>query len=212
MRISTVSGISLAVLIPLMWAAPASASMDDIVYCTNITDDAARLECFDLAVSGTRQEMTSQTQPNAQPDVQAPHETQQAEAPTEAQRRTFFGLPRPSLPNVFRREVQEETPDEFGQAALDDRRAREEGTRDQQAEESGQLQEITAGVIEWGQNPLGKYFVVLDNGHVWRQTDDGRMPFRRGQDNTVRISRNRTGGFFLRVNQNTRTFRVQRIR
>ncbi len=198
MRIRSIPLFSLILMTGSLWASAASANMEDIISCTNIENDAARLECFDVAVPGVREELA------------VDNEEELAVLEEDRDQRSFFGLPRMSLPNVLRR--RETTPDEFGSAELEQRQAREEDRSDELAEDSGILTEVTATVVEWGRNPRGKYFVVLDNGHVWRQTDDGRIPLRNSGGNTVSIRRTALGGFMLKANGVNRTFRVERIR
>jgi len=190
--------IALVALMASFWATTASANMEDVVACRNISNDVARLACFDAAVPGVRAE------------IRAANEVDEATLEEEEDQRSFFGLPRLSLPNVLRR--RETTEEEFGSASMEQRDARENGTTDELLEENRVLQEVELEVVEWGRNPYGKYFMVMDNGHVWRQTDDGRMPFRNSGVNTVIIHRARLGGFMMAVNGNNRYYRVERVR
>lgn len=201
MRIRSIPLLSSVVILAALWASAASANMEDIISCRNIDDDMARLACFDAAVPAVREELRVENEAE---------EEEMAELAEEQDQRSFFGLPRMSLPNILRR--RETTPDEFGSAELEQRQAREEGRADELAEDNDILTEITATVVEWGRNPRGKYFMVLENGHVWRQTDDGRIPLRNSGTNTVSIRRTALGGFMLKANGVNRTFRVERIR
>lgn len=184
-----------AVLTAGLWSGAARANMEDIVACTNISDDAARLACYDNAVPGVREEL----------------EEQNAALEAERDQRSFFGLPSLSVPDFLRRE-RETSEDEFGAVSMETREAREEGRTTEYEEEQGIISSITAEVVEWGRNPRGKYFVVLDNGHVWRQTDEGRVPLRNNRTNTVTIRRGALGSFFLRVDGVPAEYRFERIR
>lgn len=81
-------------------------------------------------------------------------------------------------------------------------------------EERGELSELKAAVIESGENPYGKVFLVLDNGQVWRQldSDDTMLRIPRGVDATVTIKRSLFGGYLLTVDQLGRTMRAKRIK
>jgi len=181
-----------------LWAGTAAANMEDMVSCRNIDDANARLSCYDAAIDGV------------QAEIQARDETERAELAEERDQRSFFGLPSFSVPNVLRR--RETTEEEFGSAELDRERAREEGTSDQLQEEAGIIGEITANVVEWGRNPYGRTFVVLENGHVWRLTENRNLALRRNRQNTVTIRRGRLGSFFIKANDVSAEYRVERIR
>ncbi len=178
-----------------LWAASAQANVEDVIACRNISDDTARLACFDAAVPGLREEL----------------EQQNAELERSRDQRSFFGLPSFDLPNILGRD-RETTPDEFGSADMEQEQARAERRTDELESERGIVQSIDAVVVEWGRNPRGKYFVVLDNGHVWRQTDEGRVPLRNSGQNTVHIRRGAMGSFFLKANGVAAEFRFERIR
>jgi hypothetical protein len=176
------------------WTTGAHANLEDMVSCRNISDDAGRLACYDRAVDGVREELQAQSEDLAQ----------------ERDQRSFFGLPSFSVPNVLRR--RETTEEEFGSAELDRERAREEGRTEELREEAGIIDSITANVVEWGRNPRGLTFVVLDNGHVWRLTEPRNLSLRRNRENTVTIRRGRMGSFFIKANDVNAEYRVERIR
>ncbi len=184
-----------AILTMGLWPVGAQANVEDVIACRNISDDVARLACFDAAVPGLREELAEEN----------------AALEAERDQRSFFGIPSFDIPNILGRN-QETSEEEFGSANMEQREAREEGTVDELEDERGIIQNISANVVEWGRNPRGKYFVVLDNGHVWRQTDDGRVPLRNRGENSVTIRRGRMGGFFLKANGVPAEFRFERIR
>ncbi len=180
------------------WTGAAQANMEDIVSCSRIDDDAARLACYDGAVAGVRAEIEQQD------------ETVRAEMEEEHDQRSFFGLPHFSVPSILTR--RETTPEEFGSAAVEQREAREEGRVEEMREEERVIDEINATVVEWGRNPRGKIFVVLDNGHVWRLVGTQRLALNRNGPNTVRIRRGRLGSFFIKANNVSAEYRVERLR
>lgn len=178
-----------------LWSFGAAANVEDVIACRNISDDTARLACFDAAIPGLREEL----------------EEQNAELERERDQRSFFGIPSFDFSNIMGTD-RETTPDEFGSGDMEQERARAEGRVDDLEDERGVIQSISANVVEWGRNPRGKYFVVLDNGHVWRQTDEGRVPLRNNRENSVTIRRGRLGAFFLKVDGVPAEFRFERIR
>ena len=181
-----------------LWSGAAQANMEDVISCRNVSDDVARLACYDAAVAGVRAELEERNEPA------------RVELAEERDQRSFFGLPSFSVPNILAR--RETTPEEFGSGSLARREAREEGRVDELLEEEGIMVSITATVVEWGRNPFGKYFVVLDNGHVWRLIETQRLALRRNRENIVRIRRGRMGSFFIRANNVSAEYRVERIR
>ena len=181
-----------------LWAGTAAANMEDMVSCRNIDDANARLTCYDAAIDGV------------QAEIQARDEAERAELAQERDQRSFFGLPSFSVPGVLRR--RETTEEEFGSAELDRERARDEGTTEQLRDEAGIVDEITSNVVEWGRNPYGLMFVVLDNGHVWRLTENHNLALRRNRENTVTIRRGRMGSFFIKANNVPAEYRTERVR
>jgi len=181
-----------------LWVTAAHANMDDMVACRNIGDDAARLACYDNAVQGVRDELAARD------------EVEREEIAEEREQRSFFGLPSFSIGGVLRR--RETTEEEFGQTAMEMDEARDGGSVTELAEENEIINEISASVVEWGRNPYGKIFVVLENGHTWRLTDTSRLALRRNRDNTVTIRRGRMGSFFIKANNVPAEYRVERIR
>ncbi len=182
----------------VLFTGAAHANMEDMVACRNIDDSAARLACYDAAVDGVRAE------------IDARDEAQRAEVAEERDQRSFFGLPTFGLRGALTR--RETTEEEFGQTAMEMDQAREQGRMDELEEESEILNEVTANVVEWGRNPYGKIFVVLENGHVWRLMDNERLALRRNRDNFVRIRRGRMGSFFIKANNVPAEYRVERVR
>jgi hypothetical protein len=176
------------------WASTASANVEDMIACQNIHDDAARLACYDAAVDGVQAELAARD------------EAEREQLAEERDQRSFFGLPSFSWPGGSAR--NETTEDEFGQTALDQDRVRQ-GVDVESDDEV--INEITANVVEWGRNAYGKTFVVLENGHVWRLVENRHLALRRNRDNVVHIRRGRVGSFFIRANDVSAEYRVERI-
>lgn len=179
-----------------LWAGSAQANMEDMVACRNIHEDAARLACYDSAVEGVRAEITARD------------EAERAAIAEQNDQRSYFGMPEFTWPGggAARNET---SPDEFGQAALDQDRVR----RGEDVEsDDAVINEVSATVVEWGRNAYGKTFVVLENGHVWRMVEARNIPLRRNRENVVHIRRARLGSFMMSVNDVNAEFRVERIR
>lgn len=199
MRINRSSFIFAVGLMGTLWAGSAQANMEDMVACRNIDDDMARLACYDAAVQGVREEMAARD------------EAERAELAEERTQRSFFGLPRFSWPGGADR--NETTEDEFGQNALEQDRNRAGGAPAVERDDDDQVvNQITATVVEWGRNPYGKTFVVLENGHVWRLIESRHLALRRNRENVVHIRRGRMGSFFIRANDVSAEYRVERVR
>jgi len=196
MRISPISFSAVVGLAFTLFAGAAEANMEDMVACRNIHDDAARLACYDTAVDGV------------QAEIQAQDEAQRAQIQEQRDQRSFFGLPSFSWPGGANR--NETTEDEFGQNALDQDRARQ-GEHVESEDQDQVINEIDSNVVEWGRNPFGKYFVVLENGHIWRLVEARNIPLRRNRQNTVHIRRGRMGSFFMSINDVAAEYRVERI-
>ncbi len=121
----------------------------------------------------------------------------------------FSGL---SLP--FANRLPETIPELFGARDLPDD-AVVEITRDIDMEavfRGEEIDRITAPVTRAGRNNAGKYFVVLENGHLWRQQDSSRVLAPRGGPDSVVIERGALGAFFMRLEGRGRAIRVERVR
>ena len=76
------------------------------------------------------------------------------------------------------------------------------------------LDSIGAKVKDYAYNPLGRIVVFLENGQVWQQLegDTDRVHFRKGEVNTVVISRGMLGSYNLRVNDTGLSVKVRRLK
>lgn len=74
------------------------------------------------------------------------------------------------------------------------------------------LDKIEATTSDFGHNNVGKAYVRLDDGAVWRQTDSRkiRLPFK--GPITVEIRRGMLGSFMMKVEGRGQAIRVERIR
>ena len=73
---------------------------------------------------------------------------------------------------------------------------------------------LDAGVAEIRVGPLKNVTVVLDNGQMWRQPDGDRVLIRPPKDQsqlTATVTKAAFGGYWMRINELDRQFRVKRI-
>ncbi|MFZ5608338.1 MAG: hypothetical protein ACOY99_01860 [Pseudomonadota bacterium] len=100
---------------------------------------------------------------------------------------------------------QEEAKARFGAEALP-REAQERLGVD-----TDKLDEVTVVIVEMGRNPWGKFFIVTEDGQIWRQKDDRSMPFGKMMKAAV-IKRGFLGSFRLTFPEIGRTYTVERVR
>lgn len=76
------------------------------------------------------------------------------------------------------------------------------------------LDSITAKVTDYAYNPFGRAVVFLDNGQIWQQLegDTDRVKFRKGETNTVVISRGALGSYNMVVNDTGSAIKMHRIK
>lgn len=76
------------------------------------------------------------------------------------------------------------------------------------------LDSIAAKVTDYAYNPLGRVVIFLENGQVWQQLegDTDRVHFKKGEVNTVVISRGMLGSYNLRVNDTGLAIKVRRLK
>ncbi len=177
----------------------AAGSRDDVLNglqrCATVTDDKARLACYDALVRPAQEAMAHPPEPG-----EANH------PPTKEEQKSWFGF---DLTGLFNSSPeQQKTPQQFGAENLPSTK--------QKVEEAEQaVDSITAGVSEYAFTPFGKFIVFLDNGQVWRQIqgDSDKATFRKAaKDNTVTIERGSLGSYNLMINDSSRNFKVERVK
>jgi hypothetical protein len=111
------------------------------------------------------------------------------------QEATLFGIPIP-----FTRK------DSFSQQT-------EDGGLTIERDGGGEVEAISAPIREWSVTGDGKLIAVLDNGQVWRQTDDGQLRLRDdpANPNVARIARGALGSFTMTVNGSSKSIKVRRV-
>jgi len=189
-------GAAIAFQIGTAAASPRDDVLDGLQKCAAVTDDKARLACYDALVRPAQEAMAHPPEPG-----EATH------PPTKEEQKSWFGF---DVSGLFgARPEQQTTPKQFGSENLPSTRQKVE-----QAEQ--EVDRITAGVTEYAFTPFGKFIVFLDNGQVWRQIqgDSGDKPMfhRNAKDNKVTIERGLIGSYNLTLNDSTRSYKVERVK
>jgi len=179
--------------------AAAAGSRDEVLnglqHCSTVTDDKARLACYDALVRPAQEALARPPEPG-----EASH------PPTKEEQKSWFGF---DVTGLFDSSPeQQKTPQQFGAENLPSTK--------QKVEEAEQaVDSITAGVSEYAFTPFGKFIVFLDNGQVWRQIpgDSDKAMFRKAaKDNKVTIERGALGSYNLMINDSSRNFKVERVK
>jgi hypothetical protein len=174
-------------------ADPREDLLQAISKCTSITDDTARLSCYDAAA------------PHLHDVLNVPPPTLST-PPTKEQEKSWFGF---NLDNLFGAgEKQQTTPQQFGAETTPQVEKKVENAQQE-------IDSISARVTDYSYTMDRKFVVFLDNGQVWRQLqgDSGLAHFHRvPADNTVVIDRGLIGSYNLMINGSNQTFKVTRVK
>jgi hypothetical protein len=168
--------------------------------CANLTDDKARLACYDTLAPRVKDALNS-----------PPSAVASSGPPTKEEQESWFGF---NIGNLFgSAPAQQTTPQQFGSDKLPKvEPAPGEATASTPPPE---LDSITAGVTEYAYNPFGKFIVFLDNGQVWSQLqgDSEYAHFsKNAKDNKVTIERGFIGSYNLTLNDSEKVYKVTRIK
>jgi hypothetical protein len=195
-------GILLAAMLAMatpVRADPRGDVVDMLVKCADITDKAARLDCYDSAAPQLR---AAAQQPVA--PVAAPPMTAQAgePAPLPAQ------APPPPPAPVSQQDG----------SFLSSLNPFSDGTEGPSAQQmayqpiGGEILPVTIGVAEYAVAPNGSFSVTLDNGQVWRERNEhyDHPSFRSDAKNVVVIERGMIGGYNLYLRGEGKPYKVLR--
>lgn len=177
----------------------ASAQADihqSLLDCKQLTDNSARLSCYDrlaatfgsqaasagVAVSGTA--VPGAAAPGvAAPGAAAPEAAAPASTPA-----AVVATPATATPSA---EVIEA---DFGKT---------------QSRPSDQVEQLQATVKSLSRNKMRKMLITLENGHIWRQTEDDSIQLKAGD--SVTIEKASFGSFLLSKTGTNRKVRVKRV-
>jgi len=203
-----------AALAAVFVAAPAFAQdrekvLEALAKCASLTDDKARLGCYDALAPRVKDALSV---PPAQVAANAPPEPGVTNAPpTKEQQESWFGF---NIDNLFGNGPERQTtPQQFGADQLP--KAPPPPAQPGQPAPPEEIDRITAGVTEYAFNPFGKFVVFLDNGQVWRQDqgDADKAHFEKNpKDNKVTISRGFIGSYNLKINDSEKIYKVVRMK
>jgi hypothetical protein len=178
----------------LIIAVPASAGPRDdvigtLVKCADITDKAARLDCYDQAAPQLRAAAQAPATPPP-PPVAAAQPAEPPPAPVSQQGGSFLN----SL-------------DPFGDSP--------QGPSAQQMAYQpigAEILPVTIGVADYSVAPNGSFSVTLDNGQIWRERNEhyDHPRFRSDAKNVVVIERGLIGGYNLYLKGNGTPYKVLR--
>ncbi len=175
----------------LMVAVPASAGPRDdvigtLVKCADITDKAARLDCYDQAAPQLR----AAAQAPAPPPPVAAQTTEPPPAPVSQQGGSFL-----SSLDPFGDSPQGPSAQQMAYQAI-----------------GAEILPVTIGVTDYSVAPNGSFSVTLDNGQVWRERNEhyDHPAFRSDAKNVVVIERGLIGGYNLYLKGDGKPYKVLR--
>jgi hypothetical protein len=184
--------LAVLVLVPAAAVAgPRDDLIDGMAKCATVTDNAARLACYDALAPQLK---AAQSAPQEPVDNRAWYDPSRIFGTSPAQQTTpqqfgAEGLAAPPAPPRKPGEPAPPTP-------------------------PPPLDSITAKVSDYAYNPHGRVVVFLDNGQIWQQIlgDTDRPHFKKGEVNTVVISRGALGSYDMVVNDGGLAIKVRRIK
>lgn len=209
------AAVSLLSAVGAAQADPRTDAANAVLNCAALTDDAARLSCYDGAAGRLKQAMAPPSRDKLIADFGAPASARTAE-PAPA--------PAPAQPQIAAAPAPAQTPaaeadDEvslFGMTILGGAKTESEFGEEQikdERDEDGNLEQITALVTDFAYTPTGDAVVFLENGQIWRQTDGGKVRFPNNPaDRRVTIKTAAVGSYTMQVGDSNRSYRVRRAK
>lgn len=181
-----------------------SSPLQPLYECRDLVDDSTRLACLDSAVDTLRASETS-----GDVVTVSRGELEAAEEATFGLSIPNFGIP--GLPNVS-------LPSFSGNESADIQQAAEspaDSTRVVTRDDNGQIDRISGlSVASLEEDVNGRKVITLQNGQVWRQTDDTHVAsYRRrpATELTVAIRNTFMSSHMMQLNETGRWFRVRRV-
>jgi hypothetical protein len=172
----------------VLCAAPAVAQgaqpLDKVYACARMADSAARLACYDAAVAGLKKAQSGG-------DVAVVSRSQIQKAEKDA-----FGLQRPALAEL----VEKPAPAAAAAAAA-------------AAPDAADIQspdKVMLAIKQVSTGSDGRYRIVMENGQVWRQTDEVSLERLKDPGLTAEIRKAALGTFMMKIG-NRKAIRVKRV-
>ena len=176
-------------------AAPAEGLASAILSCSAQPDGTSQLACYNQIAARLKTSATPAGQSSAGDSVSPPQTAAQAPGAQQGNREgswydvgSWFGSSNPPPPGPARQAIG--TPADFGKAEMP-------------FEDTGPvpLDHITAKVADVSYNFFRHFTVTLDNGQVWRQTDEDTSiaHFKTDTPVTVKITRGFLDTFHLSI-------------
>jgi hypothetical protein len=169
-------------------ADPARDALSEVAKCGDIAAATERLACFDAAATAAKAALA------AQPVQEAAGRT---DSEKESGVLSWFGFSNSEDQPVTK-------PEEFGKPPV------------RIAAGPAGITEISADVMEFSKNALGRAIFMLDNGQVWRQIDGDTSEVMYPKANGVMKVTVREasfgGGYVLVIDGRTRTVKVRRLK
>jgi hypothetical protein len=145
-------------------------------------------KCADIADAALRLKCFDEAVPRAKSALAAPP----PETPTKSGFLEWFGFSRPQPTTK---------PEDFGKPPPESL--------------PGEINEVTANVLEFAKNPRGKSVFILENGQVWRQLDsDGTLVIDPPQGTTMKVTieRGALGSYNLTIAGRNGLIKVFRLK
>lgn len=171
-------------------ATHADSLQDELRLCRDLTDDDARLICYDAAMDRNEQDAYGRPA-SASTKQPGPAPVGAANAAAGAGAAAATGA-----------EVSLSQEDLFGKSSDEVERTVELVTGDQR------IDGLSATVTRLQQYGYDKALITLDNGQIWKQVDGSNLRLRVGD--AVNIERASLGSFMLRKQGSKRSMRVSR--
>jgi hypothetical protein len=170
-------------------AGPRDDVVDVLVKCTDLTDKAARLDCYDRAAPQLRAAAQMPVVPPPVAQAAEPPSPQTA-APVSQQGGSFLSSLDPFAGSPQGPSAQQMAYQPIGAEILP----------------------VTIGVTDYSIAPNGSFSVTLDNGQIWRERNEhyDHPPFRGDAKNVVVIERGLIGGYNLYLKGEGKPYKVLR--
>ena len=182
----------LAALSGAALAGPREDVLEALGKCSVVTDDKARLTCYDAISPRLRDALNTPPENLSRP-------------PTKEEEKSWFGF---NLDGLFGTSAAAQTtPEKFGADQMASTQAQVQAGHEE-------VDSISAGVTDYSMTPFGKFIVFLDNGQVWRQIPGDTEParFSKSGKNTVTIERGALGSYNMHIDDGVKTYKVTRVK